>query len=237
VPAMKRALANLTALFVMLSLGACISTSQMRETVPAGASIAVVTPAKNPRFILTNYADAKGFIPFYGFAKALEGSAAQTTVNRELDAQGFDIAEELQRILVADLRSRGVAAMPFAIDRPAEAIPAPLKTSEIPLAGGAWAVLDTQITGYGLNAAISGEFRPFIGVRARLIHTQSKAVIYDQRFAYNAWGGKVIKIPFEPADQWRDIDAVKSDLARVRAALITGLSKATALIATDVASK
>lgn len=235
---MHRKILSLTvALWPLLFLTGCISTAKMKETVPKGASIVVLAPGKPKHLFFGNYADAKTFIPFYGFAKLIEAEAAESRINQQLNAQGFDISEEWQQVLVAELRSQGIDVSVLIVDRPAESFPSPLPHSKLPKVDDGWALIDAQIGGYGLNAEMSGEFRPFLGIRVRLISAQSKAVLYDQRFAYNTWGGQAVRIPFEPADQWSDIDAVQNDLPKVRSAFITGLSKVAARVAADLTAK
>src|SRR5262249_52965252 len=108
--------------------------------------------------------------------------------------------------------------------------------AEFPPAEGSWAMVDARVTGYGVSAEVSGEFRPWVTVIARLVAADSKKLLYEQRFTYNFWGGgKAIKIPFEPADQWADIEAVENDPGGVEAAIRRGVSKITALIAADMA--
>jgi hypothetical protein len=229
-------LASLAALSLFL-LGGCISTRAMKEKVPEAASISILTPSRQGGMVVLTMGDAKSWLPLYGFVKTMAAAGAQERVNQRLDDHGFDIGQELQQTLLASLRSQAVPAERVDIERPTEFIPSPLAKSALPDARGAWALLDAQITGYGLSTEMSGEFRPWVAVRVRLVEAKSKAVLYDQRFTYNYWAIKAERIPFEPADQWRDLDAVEQDLGGVRLALVRGLSKISARVAADLAGK
>jgi hypothetical protein len=98
-------------------------------------------------------------------------------------------------------------------------------------------MIDARITGYGVLAEVSGEFRPFVAVIARLVDARSREVLYEKRFGYNYWFARSERIPFEPADRWSDIEAVENDIAGVEAAIRRGISKITTLIAADIGAK
>ncbi|MDY6944220.1 MAG: hypothetical protein SXG53_00755, partial [Pseudomonadota bacterium] len=199
--------------------------------------IAVLTPGHPQKLVFGNYADAKTFIPFYGFAKQMQATTAEPRINAELGSRGFRIEEELQLALVRDIQSAGINTRAVPVLREAEMLPSALKRSEFPSVEGSWAVIDARINGYGVLAEMSGEFRPFIGVIARLVDARSKEVLYEKRFAYNHWGGKVVRVPFEPADKWPSIEAVENDPGGVEAAIRRGISKITELIAADIRAK
>lgn len=223
--------------FLSVVLTGCISTVERRAPVPKGGVIAVLTPGHPEKLVFGNYADAKSFIPFYGFAKQMQAMSVEPRINEELDGRGFRIEEELQLALVRDIRSKGINVRAVSVVREAEILPSALKRSEFPPAEGSWAMIDARITGYGVLAEMSGEFRPFVGVIARLVDAQSKEVLYEKRFAYNHWGGKVVRVPFEPADKWPDIESVENDPGGVEAAIRRGISKITEQIAADIGAK
>jgi hypothetical protein len=216
-------------------LTGCISVVERQAPVPRDGVIAVITPGHPEKLIFGNYADAKGLIPLYGFAKHMQATSAEPRINAELNSRGFSIEDELQLALVRDIRSKGINARAVSVAREAEFLPSSLKLAEFPPAEGSWAMIDARITGYGVLAEMSGEFRPFIAVIARLVDADSKKVLYEQRFAYNTWGGKVVRVPFDPADKWPDIEAVENDPGGVEAAIRRGISKITELIAADIA--
>jgi hypothetical protein len=218
-------------------LAGCISIVERQAPVPKDGAIVVLTPGHPEKLIFGNYADAKSFIPFYGFAKQMQAMSAQPRINAELGGRGFRIEEELQLALVRDIRSKGINASAVSVAREAELLPSALKRSEFPPAEGSWAMIDARITGYGVLAEMSGEFRPFVGVIARLVDAHSKKILYEKRFAYNLWGGKVVRVPFEPADKWPSIEAVENDPGGVEAALRRGIAKITELIAADMGTK
>jgi hypothetical protein len=214
----------------LVVLTGCISTVERQAPVPKDGTIAVLTPGHPEKLIFSNYADAKTFIPFYGFAKQMQATSAGPRINAELGRRGFRIEEELQLALVRDIGSAGIGARSVSISREAEFLPSALKRSEFPPVAGNWAMIDARITGYG-------EFRPFVGATARLVDAGSKQVLYEKRFACNYWGGKVVRIPFEPADQWPSIEAVENDPGGVEAAIRRCISKISALIAADIAAR
>lgn len=218
-------------------LTGCISITERQAPVPKDSVIAVLTAGQPEKLIFGNYADAKSFIPFYGFAKQMQAMSAEPRINDELGSRGFRIGEELQLALVRDIRSKGISARAVSVVREAECLPSALKRSEFPPAEGSWAMIDARITGYGVLAEMSGEFRPFVGVIARLVDAHSKEVLYEKRFAYNHWGGKAVRIPFEPADKWPNIEAVENDPGGLEAAIRRGISKITELIAADIGAK
>jgi hypothetical protein len=216
-------------------LTGCISVVERPAPVPKDGVIAVITPGHPEKLIFGNYADAKGFIPLYGFAKHMQAASAEPRINAELDSRGFRIEDELMLALVRDIRSTGINARAVSIPRAAEFMPSALKRAEFPPDEGSWAMIDARITGFGVVAEMSGEFRPFVAVVARLVDADSKKVVYERRFAYNAWGGKTVRVPFDPADKWPNIEAVENDSVGVEAAIRRGISKITALIAADIA--
>ena len=225
------------AVTLSITLCGCISTAERQAPIPPQASIAVLTPGHPEKLIFANYADAKGFIPFYGFAKQIHAMSTEPAINSELAARGFSVEEQLQLALVRDIRSKNIEARAVEIPRVAEFLPSALKRSELPAVAPDWAMIDARITGYGILAEMSGEFRPFVCVIARMIDARTKQVLYEKRFAYNYWGPKLVRIPFDPADKWPTIDAVKNDLPGVEAAIGRGISKITELIAADLAAK
>lgn len=220
-----------------VALTGCISITESQAPVPKNGVVAVLTPGHPDKLILANYADAKGYIPFFGFAKQMQAMSAEPRINAELDTRGFKIEEELQLALVRDIRSTGVDARSVPVARAAEFLPSALKRAELPPAEGSWAMVDARITGYGLLAEMSGEFRPFVGVIVRMVDARSQEVLYEKRFAYNLWGGKVVRVPFEPADKWLSIEAVENDLPGVEAAIRRAVAKITELIAADIGAK
>jgi len=232
---LQSTLGGITVALLSVALTGCISVVERQAPVPRDGVIAVITPGHPEKLIFGNYADAKSYIPFYGFAKQMQATSAEPRINAELGSRGFRIEDELQRALVHDLRAKGINAGAVVVAREAEFLPSELKRAEYPAAEGSWAMIDARITGYGVLAEMSGEFRPFVAVIAQLVEADSKKVLYEQRFAYNAWGGKVVRVPFEPADKWSSIEAVENDPAGVEAALRRGLSKITELIAADIA--
>ena len=218
-----------------LVLTGCISVVERQAAVPRDGVIAVITPGHPEKLIFGNYADAKSFIPLYGFAKQMQAWSAGPRINAELGSRGFRIEDELQLALVRDIRSKGINARAVSVARQAEFLPSALKRAEFPPAEGSWAMIDARITGYGVLAEVSGEFRPFVTVIARLVDADSKKLLYEKRFAYNAWGGKVVRVPFDPTDKWPSIEAVENDPGGVEAAIRRGISKITELIAADIA--
>jgi hypothetical protein len=228
---------NVIVVTLSIALSGCVSTAERQAPIPPQASIAVLTPGHPEKLIFANYADAKGVIPFYGFAKQMQAMSTEPLINSELATRGFSVEEQLQRALVRDIRSKSIDARAVEIPRPAELVPSALKRSELPAVVPDWAMLDARITGYGILAEMSGEFRPFVCVIARMIDATSKQVLYEKRFAYNYWGAKVVRIPFDPADKWPTIEAVKNDLPGVEAAIGRAISKITELIAADLAAK
>lgn len=222
------------ALMSVVSTG-CISVVERQAPVPKDGVIAVITPGHPEKLIFSNYADTKGLIPLYGFAKHLEATSAEPRINAELGSRGFRVEDELQLALVRDIRSKGVTARAVVVAREAEFMPSALKHSELPPAEGSWGMIDARITGYGVRAEMSGEFRPFVAVIVRLVDADSKKVLYEQRFGYNIWGGKVVRVPFDPADKWPSIEAVENDPAGVEAAIRRGISKITEIVAADIA--
>jgi hypothetical protein len=52
-----------------LLLTGCISVVERQAPVPRDGVIAVITPGHPEKLIFGNHADAKTFVPFYGFAK------------------------------------------------------------------------------------------------------------------------------------------------------------------------
>jgi hypothetical protein len=216
-------------------LTGCISVVERQAPVPKGGVIAVITPGHPEKLIFGNYADAKGFVPLYGFAKQMQATSAEPRINAELNSRGFRIEDELQLALVRDIRSKGINARAVLVPREAELMPSKLKRADFPPTEGSWAMIDARITGYGVLAEMSGEFRPFVAVIARLVDADSKKVLYEQRFAYNIWGGKTVRVPFDPADKWPNIEAVENDPGGVEAAIRRGISKITELIAADIA--
>lgn len=223
--------------FLSVVLTGCISIVERQAPVPKDVVIAVLTPGHPEKLVFGNYADAKSFIPFYGFAKQMQATSAEPRINAELGSRGFRIEEELQLALVRDIRSAGIDTRAVSVSREAELLPSALKRSDFPPVEGSWAMIDARITGYGVLAETSGEFRPFVGVVARLVDARSKEVLYEKRFAYNHWGGKVVRVPFEPADKWPSIEAVENDPGGVEAALRRGIAKITELIAADMETK
>ena len=226
---------GITVALLSVVLTGCISVVERQTPVPRDGVIAVITPGHPEKLIFGNYADAKGFIPLYGFAKHMQATSAEPRINAELDSRGFKIEDELQLALVRDIHSKGINARAVSVAREAEFLPSALKRAEFPPAEGSWAMIDARITGYGVLAEMSGEFRPFVAVIARLVDADSKKVLYEQRFAYNAWGGKTVRVPFDPADMWPSIEAVENDPGGVEAAIRRGISKITELIAADIA--
>ena len=228
---------HISTIVAFVVLTGCISIVERQAPVPKDSTIAVLTPGHPEKLIFGNYADAKGFIPFYGFAKHMQATSAEPRINAELAGRGFRIEEELQRALVRDIRATGINAKAVAVVREAEFVSSALKRSEFPPVEDNWAMIDARITGYGVLAEVSGEFRPFVCVIARLVDARSKQVLYEKRFAYNFWAGKVVKVPFEPADQWPSIEAVENDPGGVEAAIRRGISKISELIAADIGTK
>lgn len=167
----------------------------------------------------------------------MQAMSAEPRINTELDTRGFSIEEEVQLALVRDISAKGINAKAVSISRAAQFLPGALKRSELPPAEDSWAMIDARVTGYGVLAEVSGEFRPFVGVIARMVDAHSGQVLYEKRFAYNYWGGKVVRVPFEPADKWLSIEAVESDIPGVEAAIRRGIKKITELIAADVAAR
>lgn len=222
---------------LLLPLTGCISITERQAPVPKDGIVAVLTPGHPETLIFGNYADAKGYLPFHGFAKHMQAMSAEPRINTALDARGFKVEEELQLALVRDISSKGINARKVSISRAAEFLPGALKRSELPAVEGSWAMIDARITGYGVLAEVSGEFRPFVGVIVRMVDAHSSEALYEKRFAYNIWGGKVVRIPFEPADKWLSIEAVENDIPGVEAAIRHGISKITELIAADIAAK
>ncbi len=223
--------------WVLLPLTGCISITERQAAVPKDGVIAILTPGHPETLIFGNYVDAKGYLPFYGFAKHMQAMSAEPRIDAALDARGFKIEEEVQLALVRDIGSKGIDAKKVSISRAAEFLPSALKRSELPPIEGSWAMIDARITGYGVLAEASGEFRPFVGVIVRMLDAHSKQVRYEKRFAYNIWGGKVVRIPFEPADKWLSIEAVENDIPGVEAAIRRGIAKITELIAADLAAR
>src|SRR5690606_22396603 len=115
-----------------LALGGCVSTSELQAPVPENVSIAVLTPGHPQKLVFGNYADAKSFIPLYGFAKQAQAIATEPAINTELAATGFRIEEELQRALIRDIQLKGIDANAVHIARDAERIPSALSRSELP---------------------------------------------------------------------------------------------------------
>ncbi|MGH8175630.1 MAG: hypothetical protein ACREV5_05140 [Steroidobacter sp.] len=228
---------DVLAVVLLIALSGCISTAERQAPIPPKASIVILTPGHPDKLIFANYADAKTFIPFYGFGKQMQAMSTEPIMNSELAARGFRVQEQLQDALVRDIRSKSIDARAVQIARAAEFIPSALKRSELPAVQADWAVIDARITGYGLLAEISGEFRPFVCVIARMIDAKTKQVLYEKRFAYNYGGAKVVRISFDPVDKWPTIEAVKNDLPGVEAAIGRGISKITDLIAADLAAK
>jgi hypothetical protein len=222
---------------LFVPLAGCISITERQQPVPEEGVIDVLTPGHPETLIFANYADAKGFIPVYGFAKHMQATSAEPRINAELNARGFKVEEELQRALVRDIRSKGVKVKSVSIARAAEFLPGALSRSELPAGEGSWAMIDARITGYGVLAEMSGEFRPFVGVIVRMVDAHTREVLYEKRFAYNHWGGKVVRVPFEPDDKWLSIEAVEADAPGVEEALRRGIAKITELIAADVGAK
>jgi hypothetical protein len=218
-----------------VALTGCISVVERQSSAPKDGVIAVITPGHPEKLIFGNYADAKSFIPFYGFAKQMQAASAEPRMNAALGSRGFKVEHELQHALVRDIRSKGINAKAVSVAREAEFLPSALKRAEFPPAEGSWAMIDARVTGYGVLAEMSGEFRPFVAVIARLVDADTKKVLYEQRFAYNAWGGRVVRVPFEPADKWPTIEAVENDPGGVEAAIRRGVAKITELIAADIA--
>jgi hypothetical protein len=147
------------------------------------------------------------------------------------------VEKQLQLALVRDIRAKSIDARSVEIPRAPELVPSAIDKSELPAVAPDWAMIDARITGYGILAEMSGEFRPFVCVIARLIDARTKQVLYEKRFGYNYSGVKVVRVPFDPADKWPTIEAVKNDPPGVEAAIGRGISKITALIAADLAAK
>lgn len=234
------------ALFSML-LGACAST-QLTNSLPSDAKIAVATPVMARSFVFANNNDLKTLIPIYGAAKMIQADRAEAVIERELAHQGFDVAGELQNALTVSLSAKGMRAQSVNVERtvklvpspkaPAQPVPVGLKIDQLPAADEARAWLDAQILIHGISAGFGGEFTPFIGLRIRMIDARSGQVLYDQRVAYNITGtGQGTNLTPVVADRWADIDAVKNDLPRVRAALITALNKLADWTANELAAR
>lgn len=219
----------LVACLSLFLLSGCASHRPLREKLPEGVSVAILTPAQTMRLQVDHDGDLKSFVPILNLVQEVRADSAKKRIRQEFAAAEFDIGRELQQALVAQLRSRGLVATTVAVERP-------LAKSALPQVPDARALLDSDIELYGLTAEVGGEFRPFLGVTVRLLEAKSKAVLYKRSFSYNFCCDGV-RAPIEPADQWRDLEAVEQNLPQVRAAFVTGLSRISALIAADIAAR
>lgn len=232
-----RTLAVFASAMLLATLSACISTTPMSKGAPPERYIDVPTPASTD-FGVFNARDAKAFIPIYGEIKMIEARRAQSQLDTKLRERGFDAATELQRLLLTKLTLRDVKTRALQVDRPHKMIPPKIDLSKLPLQADAWAVLDARITGVGLDADMSGEFRPVVGVQVHLIEVVSRRVIYDNRFAYNMHlAAKTVHIPYDPRAQWESIEAIESDLPGVTDAVVGALDRIADLIAGEIGAK
>jgi hypothetical protein len=113
-------------------------------------------------------ADRKIWRVTYGRVSRAQITHSFVPESLDADEHGFDPAIELQRLLLTKLTLHDVKTRSIQAERPHKMIPPKVDLATLPLQGDTWAVLDARITGIGLDADMSGEFRPVIGVQVQL---------------------------------------------------------------------
>lgn len=230
-----RRFVTLGVLIFFSALTGCVGTVPMSRGVPERSFVDIPVPAST-RFGLYNYKDLKTFIPIYGDIKRVKTEVARYQLDAKLRESGFDAGVELQKLLAAKLNSHNVQARVLSAERPQQMMRPKVDVASLPLKADTWAVLDARFTGVGLNADMSGEFRPQVTLLVQLLDAHTQKVLYDNRFIYNGRMAKAVRIPYDPGAKWVDTEAIRNDLPGVCAAIVAALDKMAELIAADIVS-